>query len=200
MSRQVIVIHGGETFATYDKYLAFLRAYEIDDPALVSPKGWKDNLAERLGDGFQVLQPKMPNKLNASYAEWSIWFEKYLPYAQDDVILVGHSLGGIFLAKWLAENEFPKRIAATFLIAAPAEATGPEDSLADFVLPEDLFPFAKQGGRIVLYFSKDDPVVPVSHKDIYVRRIPRAETMLFQERGHFLQEEFPELVAAIKGV
>lgn len=196
--RQVIVIHGGETFATHEKYVEFLRACTVDDPSIPSPKGWKDVLGEHLGEGFLVVKPGMPNKLNAKYAEWKLWFEKYLPYIQDDVTLVGHSLGGIFLARYLSENAFPKRIAKTILIAPPAGATGPDDSLADFVLPEDMSLFAQQGGEITLYFSTDDFVIPIARKEIYTQRLPSAKIVTFTDCGHFLQEEFPELVALIR--
>ncbi len=199
MPRQVVVIHGGETFATYEQYVAFLRGCTVDDPSVPSPKGWKDTLAERLGDDFAIVKPSMPNKLNAKYAEWRIWFEKYVPYLHDDVTLVGHSLGGIFLAQYLSERDFPKHIRQTALVAPPAGATGPEDSLADFALPEDMSRFAERGGKITLFFSQDDFCIPFAHKEVYATRLPSAKIVTFTDRGHFLQEEFPELVALIRG-
>ncbi len=37
----------------------------------------------------------------------------------DRIIYVGHSLGVTFLAKYLSENTFPKRIGAFILITPP---------------------------------------------------------------------------------
>jgi predicted alpha/beta hydrolase family esterase len=194
----VLLIHGGETFASRERYLGFLRGLVIDDPHLPKQLGWKDVLADRLGPEYDVLKPGMPNKLNASYEEWAIWFEKHLPYVADDCVLVGHSLGGIFLAKYLSESAFPKRIAKTILVAAPFEA-GAGESLADFALPEDLSRFARQGGEITLFASEDDMVVPFADVKKYAAALPAAQVLEFSDRGHFLQEEFPELVGLIKG-
>lgn len=192
--KQVVVIHGGDTFATYEDYLQFLKAERIDDPALTRGAGWKRGLQEALGAEFQVILPQMPNKQNAKYEEWKIWFEKYLPYIKEGVILAGHSLGGSFLAKYLSEEHFPKKITATFLVAAPYSMDG-DRNLLDFAPPVSLELFAKQGGEIFLYQSSDDRVVPFSELAKYQSALPTAHARTFPDRGHFNQETFPELMA-----
>jgi len=198
MKKQVVVIHGGDTFETYDEYVAFLKSFLIESVDYFNRWRWKDSLQEKLGDDFEVIAPKMPNKWNAKYSEWKIWFDKLVPFLNDNVIFVGHSLGGIFLAKYLSENKFPKIIKATFLVAAPYDAVDSEYTLADFVLLNDLKLFQKQGGRIFLFQSKDDPVVPFADLEKYKKQLPTAECVVFEDRGHFGQEEFPELVEMIK--
>ena len=138
----------------------------------------------------------MPNKINAKYNEWKLWFEKIAPLLDDEVALVGHSLGGSFLAKYLAENHFPKRIRGLFLVAAVHDST-PEDALLDFTPPSSLDKVNEQAGQIFLYHSSDDPVVPVKDVDAFRAALPQATVRLFQDRGHFTQSEFPELVADI---
>src|SRR3990167_84565 len=154
MKKQVVVIHGGDTFETYEKYLDFLCNYEIDSLDYFKHKGWKSILQEKLGDDFEVIRPQMPNKINAKYLEWRIWFEKLVPLLNPEVILIGHSLGGIFLAKYLSENNFPKKIRGVFLVGAGSEG--------DFVAPKSFKQLEKQGGKIFLYHSKDDRIVPFS--------------------------------------
>ena len=105
MKKQVVVIHGADTFDTYEDSLKFLRNFEIDSLEYFKGKNWKTSLQERLGDEFEVISPRMPNTLNAKYLEWKIWFEKLVPLLNEEVILIGHSLGGTFLAKYLAENK-----------------------------------------------------------------------------------------------
>jgi len=48
--------------------------------------------------------------------------------------------------------------------------------------------------------SKDDPVVPISDSDEYASRLPDAELVLFEDKGHFNTEEFSGLVYLIKAL
>lgn len=192
MKQQVVVIHGGHAFNTYKEYLAFLKSYKIDINRLKT-KRWKENLAEGLGKNFDVILLKMPNPMNAKYNEWKIMLERLFPFLSGSPILLGHSLGGIFLAKYLSENKFPKKILATFLVAAPYHR-------GDFILSKNLNKLRKQGGKIFLYHSKDDSIVPFSDSEKYKRFIPEAETVIFKNWRHFDQTEFPEIIRRIKSI
>jgi predicted alpha/beta hydrolase family esterase len=198
MKKEILVIHGGEAFDTYEQYLDFLREDELDLREVRSPR-WKSRLAENLGDEYEVFTPQMPSPMNAKYAEWKIWFEKMIPQLGDGVILVGHSLGGIFLAKYLSEETFPKEIRATILVAAVYDEEDCEP-LADFVLPASLKGFASQGGAIHLFHSTDDDVVPFSHLAKFERQLPEATPHVLDGRGHFLGEQFPEIVDLLRSL
>lgn len=199
--RQIVVVHGGETFKNYGEYLAVLRSWEINLDDILSPKkDWKDSLSQNLGDGFEIVAPKMPNKLNAKYLEWKIWFEKLIPHMRDGLVLIGHSLGGIFLAKYLSENKLPKKIIATLLVAAPHDDKDSDYSLADFQLPESLNLFSTQSEKIFLYHSNDDMVVPFANLQKFHKELPGSNTVIFTDRGHFNQESFPELIEQIKSL
>lgn len=142
----------------------------------------------------------MPNSNNAQYIEWKIWFERLASFLDDDVILAGHSSDSIFLAKYLSENYFHRRIKATILIAAPFDASGMKESLGQFKLLSSLENFKKQGGQICLFSSKDDNVVPFSNCLKYQKVIPSAQVIIFEDRQHFNQTEFPELIELIKSI
>jgi hypothetical protein len=142
----------------------------------------------------------MPNSLNAKYIEWKIIFDKLAPFLNDRVVLIGHSLGGVFLAKYLSENKFPKKIIATFLVSAPFGDKNFEPTLADFIFNGDLSKLQEQGGKIFLYYSKDDLCVPFTDLERYKQELPEAEAMVFEDRGHFNQPEFLEIVEKIKNV
>lgn len=195
MKQQILAIHGGDTFETYEQYLNKLRSIDLDLNRAIF-KGWKHRLQEDLGDAFEVIQPRMPNANNAKYLEWKIWFEKHIPFIQDGVILIGHSLGGIFLAKYLSEEIFPKQIRATLLIAAPFETS--QHAIADFALEIPLRNLEEQAGKIILFQSEDDDIIPYSHVESYVHALPNAQLMTFKDRGHFHAEAFPELIEVIK--
>src|SRR3569623_84723 len=192
--KQLFVIHGGDAFPTYEEYIEYLNKETVD---LRRGKGWTAGLQEALGEGYEVIQPRMPNSMNAKYLEWRIWFEKFFPYIKDGVILLGHSMGGIFLAKYLSENEYPYKVLATFLVAAPFDSDGGMP-IVEFTLPTSLSGLKRQGGKIFLYQSKDDPVVDFNEIGNYQKVLPDAEVRIFEDRQHFNQEEFPEIVETIK--
>jgi uncharacterized protein len=191
-TQQVVVIHGADAFNSYDEYLTHLRTTPLSlERDLV--RRWKANLPLDLGETYEVIAPTMPNKQNAKYTEWEIWFSRHTPFLKDGVVLVGHSMGGIFLAKYLSEQVLPVKVRATFLVAAPYSVT--TEPLGDFVLSPPLTAFAKQAGALYLYYSSDDPIVPFSELAKYQQALPEATTRTFTDRGHFRQEHLPELVA-----
>lgn len=197
MTHQVFVIHGGSAFNTYAEYLTALQAKSDITLERLRSIDWKSSLGKKLGSNFDVYLPQMPNKQNAKYLEWKIYFEKLIPLMQPNVILVGHSLGGIFLAKFLSEETFPKPILATLLVAAPFNSPI-EHPVADFILPESLERLATQGGKITLYHSQDDTIVPYLNALNYKTALTNATLHTFANQGHFIEESFPELVQDIQ--
>jgi uncharacterized protein len=198
MKQQILLIHGGDAFDNYEEYLENLKSWDLTLDR-IRAKGWKSNLQTALGESFDVLCPKMPNPQNAKYEEWKILFDKIITLLNDDIILIGHSLGGIFLVKYLSENKFSKKIKALILVAPPYN-TPDIHPLADFVLLKPLEDISKQIKQIIIYHSKDDKVVPFSNTKYFKDEIPNLELITFEDRGHFNQEEFPEIVEKIKNL
>lgn len=195
---QVLIIHGGMTFKNKKDYLHFLKTRKI---SIEPKKRWTDHyLTKRLGKGFEIIRPRMPMQDNAKYDEWKIHFERYFPYLRNNIILIGSSLGGIFLAKYLSENKFPKKILSTYLICPPFDNTlSSEDLVGGFRLKSDLSGLQKNSKNLKLLFSKDDDVVPVSHAKKYSQRLKNANIILFKSKnGHFKISAFPEIIKMIK--
>ncbi|MCX6766922.1 MAG: alpha/beta hydrolase [Candidatus Moranbacteria bacterium] len=198
MKKQVVVIHGGHAFKAYGEFLNYLKNKKINTEYFLYKKGWKNELAIRLGKNYEVLLPQMPNKQNAKYKEWKIWFERMVPFLRDGVVLIGHSMGGIFLAKYLSENKLSKRINTLVLVSAPCKKTNRIKFVREFRLKGNLQKVWEQCRNIHIFHSVDDPVVPVAEADEYKKAWPKAKLHLFTDRGHFNQETFPELAEEIK--
>lgn len=159
-------------------------------------KDWKFCLDSELGDGFDVIMPKMPCSENAHFDEWSIWFSKIIHKLDDKIMLIGHSLGGLFLSKYLATTSCPKEIMGTILVATPF-VSHQSDILIDFMLPNDLSNMSRQGGEIHIFHSKDDAVVPYEHALQYMEELLGSKLTTFEDRQHLNQTTFPELVETI---
>jgi len=201
MKKQVVFIHGGEAFSSYELFIKHL-SEEAIDPFKKTSKRWHQVLPESLGDAYEVFLPQMPNAENAKYLEWKIWFEKYIPYLRDGVILIGHSQGGYFLAKYLTENTFSMSVAGLYLVAAPFEPQdfGGEDG-GDFVFDtKKLEKLESVTAHIVIFHSKDDYVVPFEHALKYAQKLKNASLIALEDRIHIWQESFPELIEDIIGL
>lgn len=200
MKQQVLIVHGGTTYDKYDDFIYDLKNKEVSLERLKIFKDWKNTLPEELGENYEVFSPRMPNGTNAQYEEWKIWFERIIPLLGDSPIFLGHSLGGVFLAKYLSENIVSNKPKAVILVAAPFDDENSDESLGDFKLSNDLSNFSKQSEQIYLVHSEDDPFVLFEQLEKYTNKLPTAKIIVFKDKGHFLLERFPEIVDLIKRI
>ncbi|MFT5832353.1 MAG: putative alpha/beta hydrolase family esterase [Candidatus Paceibacteria bacterium] len=201
--KQVFYIHGGSSYSKYEDYIEDLKTQSLrsaSDEDSVSK--WPSTLRSELGEGYQVLMPSFPNSNNAKYEEWKIWFERHFEFLHDGVVLVCWSQGGMFIARYLSENDTPFAIRALFLLAAPLEfmlIEGMKEDGGDFYPEEAQIPGIQiKVKNITIMHSKDDFVVPYEHALKYKAALPEAELVTFEDKNHFLVEELPELVERIK--
>ncbi len=195
---QVLTIHGGMTFKNDKDYLHYLRTKKVSTK---KKRYWTgDYLEKKLGKKFEVIGPRMPLQDNAKYRDWKIVFKKYIPLLKSRYILIGSSLGGIFLAKYLSENKLPKKAISVYLIAPPYDDTTPtEDLVGGFKLKANLSLMEKNCKYLHLLFSKDDNVVPVIHAEKYRKKLNNARITIYKSKnGHFNISKFPEIIAMIK--
>ena len=200
MAKQILVMHGGNVFNTYEDFLARLKTKEVTLERL-RDNGWKKALSKELGPGYDVLLPRMPNGENAKYSEWKIWFERMIPVLDDEIICIGHSLGGLFFIKYLSENTYPKKIQALLFVAAPHDGREKKHVVShNFTIGDDLGGVARQAGNMFFFHSTDDTVVLFSDFELYKTKLPMAHFVPFTDRGHFSLNTFPEIVEIIKKV
>lgn len=203
--QQIFYIGGGESFLNHDDFLARLRTkdlWHLPSEDGVVKKEWKSALVEELGDDFEFVAPPMPNKQNAKFNEWSIWFERHFDYLKDQAILIGCSLGAMFLAKYLSQNDLPFRPKAVILMAGAYQLPDFEDnSCGDFlVVPEAVKKIEDKTEKVLIVHSKDDFVVDFRHGEALAQALPNAEFIVFEDKNHFLIEEFPEMVSKIREI
>ncbi|HQF57115.1 MAG TPA: alpha/beta hydrolase [Candidatus Magasanikbacteria bacterium] len=196
--RQIFIVHGGMTFKNKKDYLNFLKTREI---SIESKKRWSNEfINKKLGKDFDIIRPRMPLSDNAKYKEWKINFERYIPFLKNNIILIGVSLGGTFLAKYLSEHKFPKKILSVYLVCPPFDNTCfEEDLVGGFKLKSDLSLLEENTKNLYLLFSKDDDVTPVAHAEKYRKKLKKAIIIIYPSKnGHFKIAEFPEIIKMIK--
>jgi predicted alpha/beta hydrolase family esterase len=197
---QILIIHGGMTFKNDQDYLRYLKTKTISKEKRNSWKG--EYLEHALSKGFEIISPQMPLKQNAKYRDWKIFFERNLELLGKNFILIGESLGGVFLAKYLSQNRLAVPALSTYLICAPFDDSLPdEDLVGGFALTakSNLSLIAENTKHLHLLFSKDDKVVPVSQAKKYKEKLKSADIVIFKSKnGHFKISKFPEIVKMIK--
>jgi uncharacterized protein len=180
MKKHVLFIHGaGEGAFDEDRLLA-------------------ESLQNALGSAYDVHYPKMPEQDSATYTDWKAPIERELAALDDQVILVGHSVGGSVLLKYLSEQQIDKPISSLFLLATPYWGADEFWKWDEARLPEDLA--AKLAGipRIFLYHSRDDETVPFAHLALYAAKLPQATIREFDRRGHQFRNDLAEVADTIK--
>lgn len=201
MKKQVVYIHGGEAFNNHEVFLRRLQEIDIRDlPISEKSVKWVDTLANKLGEKYEVFTPQMPNKQNAKYEEWKIWFERHFEYLHDGVILIGCSLGSMFLSKYLSGNTVPFSVKALFLMASPVHIDGfNEEDCGDFVFSlDEAKNIQEKIENVYILHSKDDFLVPYEHALKYAEVLPKAKLVTFEDKNHFLVAELPELIEMIQ--
>lgn len=196
---QIIFIHGGNSFDTDAEFYEYLRncEFNLNEPQRIR---WRDTLAKNVSETHEYQFIQMPNAMNADYVAWSVWFEKVIPFLRDEAILIGHSLGGSFLLRCLSEKVLPKTIAQLHLVAPGVDEVDCP-GMGNFSTDLNSWSgFKTSIKNIYIWHSNDDELVPIHHSERLAQKLPSAHFTRFTDRGHFIQESFPELETVIKSV
>lgn len=192
------MVHGGMTFKNEKDYMHYLKTRKVSTK---KRPYWEVDLEKKLGKKFEIIRPRMPLQDNAKYRDWKVAFERYIPLLRNNFILIGSSLGGIFLAKYLSEHKLSKKALSAYLVCAPFDNTLPkEDLVGGFKLKADLSLVEKNCKNLHILFSKDDDIVLVSHAEKYRKKLKKAHIVIYKsKKGHFTVPTFPEILVMIKG-
>ena len=156
--------------------------------------------------GYQVFVPQFPSppKVSAKISEWFDVFKDFEQYLDQDTILIGHSLGGVFTLRVLEGLKHP--IKAAFLVGTPIGVRPilnyeRDSSFSGFSF--DWEAIRKMARHFVVFQSDNDPYVSfgngealAKHLGVNLEFVPKA--------GHFNSKAgyttFPLLLKKIKGL
>jgi len=155
------------------------------------------SLERALGGEYEVHVPRMPHEAEPNVKSWKRKISAELSRLRGKVLLVGHSVGGSILLKYLSEEEVKKPIAGLFLLAAPS---WDEDqwNFDDLKLPRNIAEKLASIPRIFLYHSRDDVIVPFSHLALHGARLPQATVRAVDGRGHQFGNDLTDVAKDIR--
>lgn len=162
--------------------------------------GWYPQAAQTLTDaGIDAEVPALPDSDNPKLDAWLAALSDAIGVADESLLLIGHSLGGIALLHWLARAEPSIRIGGLLLIAPPITPTG----IAEVDRFLDPAPDLVMAGQRVLrsnaIVSRLDPYLRPDPLQLSQRLLAElgAQIVLVDDRGHFSpksgQTPLPEL-------
>jgi predicted alpha/beta hydrolase family esterase len=143
--------------------------------------------------GYRIIAPDMPTPTRPVYGPWKRELEKHLEFIDDDVILIGHSLGASLLLKYFSEMPYQKPIAGLFLVAAPFWGFDNNWHLPDFTLMPNFGQRLVSIPKIFFYHSKDDEIVPVTHLYRFADQVTFATCRELDHGGHLFHVGIPQL-------
>ncbi len=184
MKQQILFIQGGGD-----------GAYKVDQELVTF-------LRSALGSAYELRYPKMPHENDLNYELWKTRILKELATVEDAAILIGHSLGGSFLLKYISEEKIETTIAGIFLIAAPYWGGNGwrYEGYERVALPDDFAAKLPRGTPIFFYHGNNDESVPFSHLALYAKKLPRAVIRAVDGGNHQLNDDLSDVVADIKSL
>ena len=167
-------------------------------------KNWipwlKSQLSKRR---LNCIVPNFPSPYKQDYESWSKILKAYLEIGciSEETTFITHSLGGIFIIKFLIDNKV--RIKRIITVAGFNNIKFEEDnSLYDSFYIEDkkLKDLTKYCVEKICIYSDNDPYVSISDAESFSKNI-EAEKVLIHNAGHFNEKfgykEFKEILEYI---
>src|SRR3989344_1866488 len=149
-------------------------------------ENWFPWFKEKLGNsGVQVIVPQFPTPEGQSAEAWFKVLDEQEDKIDENTILIGHSLGGIFLLRVLERLEKPVR--AAFFVGTPVGVRPIQNWDSD----EKFSGFDFDWGKIkrnardfIVYHSDDDPYVSLGNGEKLAKELS-VDLTFIPNAGHF---------------
>lgn len=156
-------------------------------------------LQKTLGGRYEILYPIIEDPGAPSWKMWNVMLDKEFSELDKEYTLIGHSLGGSMLLKYLSEIKSDFKINGLFLVATPYWGKGGWN-VEEFKLKKDFSKSLPAITSVHLFHCKSDPVVPVVHLKLYQKKLPNAVAHELNCNSHAFADGLPELVETIKNL
>ncbi|TAK04709.1 serine hydrolase family protein [Patescibacteria group bacterium] len=168
------------------------RAFLIHGWSGTPEHGWFPWLKRELESrGFAVEAPEMPETDTPRIGTWVPFLATVVGTADEETILVGHSMGCQAILRYLADLSDDQRVGGAYLVAGflnhltNADSDEERPIAAEWLrTPLDTERAKRAAGRIEAIFSDNDRYVPLEN-EVAMRNKLGAKTIILEEMGHF---------------
>lgn len=183
------------------------RAYLIHGWGGKPERAFRPWLKKQLeAQGYEVTMPAMPDTDRPTVGKWVAHLQSVIQDPDEETLLVGHSLGGPAILRYLETLPEGVRVGKTIMVAPVVDTvTGlkPEEEVFAkpwFELPKDIEKIKRAAGTMIGFFSDNDHWIPVESEQIFKNRY-HAITYREHGMGHYNEEsnviEVPTVLKAI---
>ncbi|PST84353.1 hypothetical protein C7T94_06460 [Pedobacter yulinensis] len=152
-----------------------------------------------LEPAFDIRCPIVADPEKPTYDSWTQELTTAFSEIDGSVILVGHSLGGSVLLKFLSEHSLQQRVTGLFLIATP-NWDDPDWDVEEYKLESDFAQKLPPVPAAFIYHSTDDPVVPFDHHLFYKTTLSHATVRQLPGNDHVFGAGLPVLIADLRSL
>lgn len=152
------------------------------------------HLEKTLGDRYDIITPSNSDN---DYTHWKYQLDKAFEKLNDNVIIIGHSLGASLLLKYLSEQNITQKIHSFHAIAAPYWSFDEDWQNDSYELIQNYQKKLPEIGYKCFYHGTNDKVVPIIHVKRYLEDMPYSKVVIVQEQDHYFLNGLPELTNKI---
>ena len=161
----------------------------------------KKELTEK---GFKVDVPEMPETALPKLAKWLPKLQEVIGKPDQDLYLIGHSLGVITILRYLEPLSDNQKIGGAVFVAGVRNDVGSEDDESLFGRARDFEEAKNHCSKFVAIHSDNDPYVSLDFGDKSQKELA-AKLIIKHKMGHFsgpIDDEkscknLPEVVEAV---
>ena len=134
--------------------------------------------------GFEVFVPAMPETDNSKLSLWFPKLQEVIGSPNENLYLIGHSIGCATILRYLESLEELKRIGGVVLVAGYTDKIGFEEIKSFFMTPFDFKKIKSKSDHFVAIHSDDDPYVDLKYGEIFKETLG-AEIIIKPNMKHF---------------
>ena len=153
-------------------------------------------LKASLSPETELVAPQMPDPDNPMAEPWIAACRSATSGVEDNLILVGHSLGGSIILQTLAQFGLPTRLLGVVTLASPFW-NAPDWEVESFALTEQDAGKLIGLPRLILVQGDADQMVAADHPDRYKALLPIAEIRRLAGVDHEAASAGPALAGII---